>query len=536
MKRFVSVCLALLLSSMGFGCIDALALPAADMSGGSFEVINGGLDNVSGDITWTAELLYSFELFMNSVGVRVTSKAVPAVALAWEAQAKVDSPAFYAELAELSQMDGVDRLDTLFGHTWAGSIRDFCLSDACTGYGTANFSFGSGVVDIVNKHLDVAFKGVYTPYSEKVTSVVDYNYCFSYSFVVNPGMAKEIIYYYDLYAPMGADVVCVYPAQISTGGDLNRGIHFAGFSNKGTSFYNDWLKVVISRDVRQAGGGYVFSHYRGPGDGLGTTHYDYAIENPDTYWNSFPYPVFRGSTYAQNYVLDGTVKGLLHSPELGSFEDLYTPEKIASAVPALQKAALVNLPTIASDFAIPETAAERESILKAVRNADTVETLVKALADARILADSVVDNPPMIDTDTDTFPSLDGITKTLTSILTSIKAIPAQITDFFNIDTAAVSGSFTGLKDALFSRFEPIVKLANAFDGMSYNLETAIPVYKMAVPASMYDIVGDTEIIVFDLRGYEQYVYYFRTFVQVAVWVTFAFVVINLFDVKFHVG
>ena len=53
----MSVCLALLLSSMGFGCIDALALPAADMSGGSFEVINGGLDNVSGDITWTAELL-----------------------------------------------------------------------------------------------------------------------------------------------------------------------------------------------------------------------------------------------------------------------------------------------------------------------------------------------------------------------------------------------------------------------------------------------------------------------------------------------
>ena len=488
------------------------------------------------EITWSDEMLYCFELFINSVGVNVTSKAVPGIALAWEAQAKTKNPEFQKELAELSRMDGVDRLDSLLGNSWASSIRDFCVSDACTGYGTANFSFGSGVTDVVNKLFDVEFKGVYTPYSTTVTSVVDYNYCFSYSLVVNPGMAKEIIYYYDLYAPMGVDIVCMYPLRSSNGLSTTSGIRFAGFANKGTSFYDDWLKVVISQDVRQTGGGYVFSHYKGASNDMGSTQYNYAISNPATYWNSFPYSVFKSSAYAQNYVLNGSADGLLHFSELGGFEDLYTPEKIASAVPALQSAALVNLPTIASDFAIPETAAERESILKAVRNADTVETLVKALADARILADSVVDNPPMIDTDTDTFPSLDGITKTLTSILISIKAIPAQITDFFNIDTAAVSGSFTGLKDALFSRFEPIVKLANAFDGMSYNLETAIPVYKMAVPASMYDIVGDTEIIVFDLRGYEQYVYYFRTFVQVAVWVTFAFVVINLFDVKFHVG
>ena len=462
MKRFVSVFLAflILLSSMCFGCIDALALPAVDMPGGSFEVVPGGLDDVPRDITWTAELLYSFELFMNSVGVRVTSKAVPAVALAWEAQAKVDSPEFYAELAELSQMNGIERLDTLFGHTWAGSIRDFCLSDACTGYGTANFSFGSGVVDIVNKHLDVAFKGVYTPYSEKVTSVVDYNYCFSYSFVVNPGMAKEIIYYYDLYAPMGVDIVCMYPSQSSNGFSTTSGIRFAGFANKGTSFYDDWLKVVISQDVRQTGGGYVFSHYKGASNDMGSTQYYYAINNSATYWNSFPYPVFKSSAYVQDYVLKGVADGLLH---LSGFEDLYTPEKIASAVPELQAKAINSLPTI-KDFVIPATTAEREAILGDVRNVDTAEALAKALLNAGIIAETDVDNPPAVDNlpDVNVEPSLGGISKVLSSILSAIVSIPDKI--------------ITGLKELLISLFVPSPDyFSNKIDSLLSLLKSVLP-------------------------------------------------------------
>ena len=475
-------------------------------------------------ITWSEEMLYCFELFINSVGVQVTSKAVPAVALAWEAQAKVDSPEFHAELAELSQMDGVERLDSLFGHTWTSSIRDFFTSDSCVGYGTAGFSFGSGLTGFVRECMGDVSNYRYIPYCTRVGTDADIayladqirsdnvEYAFSYHFEMKSGTTLYDDWRIDVYLPIGSEILCFYldgyfyyVAKDSTGsivckpfGFIRTYVHKGKFNDIGTFSYGTTIKGAV---------------------------------DAGSIYSQFPYPLFKGKLSALDWVEKGLTYGALHLPTGVEELDIYNSSL------ELQTKAITALPAVAPAFTIPETALEREEILAKVREADAPETLVKALAGAGILVGDNVDNPPVTDADVDvTDESAGAIVKALATLQTTVRSIPAQITDFFTVDTIAVFGSFTGLKDALFSRFEPIVKLANAFDGLSYNLETAIPLYKMAVPASMYDVVGDTEIIVFDLRGYEQEVGYFRTFVQVAVWITAAFVFINLFDVKFHVG
>ena len=446
MKRFVSVFLAflILLSSMCFGCIDALALPAVDMPGGSFEVVPGGLDDVPRDITWTAELLYSFELFLNSVGVRVTSKAVPAVALAWEAQAKADSPEFYAELAELSQMDGIERLDTLFGNTWASSIRDFFVSDACTGYGTADFLFSSGVVDIVNDVLKEVFEGIYKRYSTKV-SPNGYHYSFSFS-AQKTETTYDSICCVDVYEKNNCDFICFYLS--------NDFLYAYAVDVKGNTNIYQPMNVCVSylKVYRDGNISWTYGDITNASIRLVPSNYLY----PDLRFQHFPYPVFSSLAKAESYAATGVLDGDLRL--LGGFENLYTSEKIASAVPSLQAEALVKVPVISEVFTIPSTAEEREEVLKNVREADTSETLVKALADAGVSVGDNVDNPPV----TDVEPSLDGITKVLSSILSAIISIPDRI--------------ITGLKELLISLFVPSPDyFSNKIDSLLSLLKSVLP-------------------------------------------------------------
>jgi len=119
---------------------------------------------------------------------------------------------------------------------------------------------------------------------------------------------------------------------------------------------------------------------------------------------------------------------------------------------------LVKVPVISEVFTIPSTAEEREEVLKNVREADTSETLVKALADAGVSVGDNVDNPPV----TDVEPSLDGITKVLSSILSAIISIPDRI--------------ITGLKELLISLFVPSPDyFSNKIDSLLSLLKSVLP-------------------------------------------------------------
>jgi len=438
---------------MGFGCIDALALPAVDMPGGSFEVVPGGLDDVPRDITWTAELLYSFELFFNSVGVRVTPKAVPAVALAWEAQAKADSPEFHAELAKLSQMDGLERLDSMFGHTWASSIRDFFTSDACVGYGTANFRFGSGLTAFVRECMGVASDFIYTPYFPEFASPDNYHHAsydsYHYDFSIwfdflasNPANINSFVEYHDVYIPNGYSIVCFYVL-----GPYNL-LYYVLLDVDGNLTYHVSAKTYMGRYYERING---TASWESRNFGENFTYRFYV--DADLFWQHFPYPVFNSQLSARDWIETGLTYGALHLPAGIEEVDIYS-----SPISELQVKALVDVPAISDIFTIPTTAEERETVLAGVREADTTEILVKALADVGVLVGDSVDNPPVVDVE----PSLAGISKVLSSILSAIVSIPDRI--------------ITGLKELLISLLVPSPDyFRNKIDSLLSLLKSVLP-------------------------------------------------------------
>lgn len=117
-----------------------------------------------------------------------------------------------------------------------------------------------------------------------------------------------------------------------------------------------------------------------------------------------------------------------------------------------------------------------------------------------------------------------------------IVSIPGQITAFFTVDMIAIGNSLNGVQNAFSSRFEVVTSIGKIFDGLSFNGDETIPIITMRVPDTIAEVIGENEVIVFDLRGYESYCRLIRNVFRCFMWIGFAFAVMKMFDIEFHVG
>lgn len=214
-------------------------------------------------------------------------------------------------------------------------------------------------------------------------------------------------------------------------------------------------------------------------------------------------------------------------------------------VDAFDDAAL-HAPAITAPISIPADTAAMEENAKAVAAADNVDALYKALAAAGIAIGVDVDVPDETDKSTDAEIPDDGssaIGKQLSAIYEGILgiadkvgSIPAQIENFFTIDTDAIGDAFMGLKDAFSSRFDAILKVADMFTNLSPKLDSSVPLISIRIPQSLQPIYNAEEVVVFDLRGFEDTCKLVRLFFRALLWFGFGYVVLREFDVKFHVS
>lgn len=244
--------------------------------------------------------------------------------------------------------------------------------------------------------------------------------------------------------------------------------------------------------------------------------------------------------------IDCSLEEYFASPDfvLGDFLDKVTvvnPERIW--VDAFDDAAL-HAPAITAPITIPADVAAMEENAKAVAAADNVDALYKALAGAGIAVDVTIpdetDKPTdaeIPDEGTSTIgKSLSDILAAITGMADKVGAIPAQIENFFTIDTDAIGDAFMGLKDAFSSRFEVLKAFGTIFDNLSYTLKDTPPIIKFRVPPDLVRYFGSEEVVAMDLTAYADYCSLIRTAVQCLLWFGFALALLDEFDIKFNVA
>lgn len=132
---------------------------------------------------------------------------------------------------------------------------------------------------------------------------------------------------------------------------------------------------------------------------------------------------------------------------------------------------------------------------------------------------------------------ISSIPDTLTNILDGIQAIPGQITDFFTVDTVAVSAAFAGLQDTFALKFPLLGQLQSIFSYKGQSFDQTPPIFTMQVPECLRFAYPDSDtFVVLDLTPYANYFGAARSLLTAALWLLFAQWVLNEFNIKFHVG
>ncbi|MEY8357324.1 hypothetical protein AALB39_28830 [Lachnospiraceae bacterium 54-53] len=122
------------------------------------------------------------------------------------------------------------------------------------------------------------------------------------------------------------------------------------------------------------------------------------------------------------------------------------------------------------------------------------------------------------------------------NLLEAVKAIPGQIKDFFTVDTAAVDAAQLNLSNAFKGKFSGLYAISDALS-FGAALSREIPVISIPVPSPIKFAYPDSDSIeIFDLRPYEDYFVNIRIFLVAALWLAFAYWLLDQFDVRFHVG
>lgn len=150
--------------------------------------------------------------------------------------------------------------------------------------------------------------------------------------------------------------------------------------------------------------------------------------------------------------------------------------------------------------------------------------------------DPGIDPDPGVDPNFDLLGNIKSIIEILKGIGNDIKSIPGQITDFFTIDTAAISVAYGSLADTFQSRFSGLSQISALFNFGDRNFEESPPVIMGPVPEPLkFAIQGDT-MVWMDLRPFATQLKWCRFILTAAIWVLFIKWLLDQFDVKFTIG
>lgn len=344
----------------------------------------------------------------------------------------------------------------------------------------------------------VPYEGTYVPDDT-------YNYVFSYQ---NPASADGTVSYTNAYIK---DYTVSTLVGVMVSGDLTFFGVNEGSLKSGVSFRTGSLKVKA--------------------DGTSSKTSNYMSKFPAASLSSsaihaFPFPVFADLSAASAYVLSGDIGGMVNGGSVGLAAD--------RVIPALQEA---SVSPSAASVTLPASAEEAASLLDGVQSATDVDAIKEALVAAGLAVGwGAVDVPDVDVSDGSVSKQLTSIIAGITAVKDAVAAIPANIAAFFTVDTAAVGTAFSGLKDALTSRFDALLKIPAMFSDLSVSLDSSVPLITMPIPPSLYPIFDSDRVIVFDLRGYESTCNVVRLFFRALLWFGFGFAVLREFDIEFHVG
>lgn len=438
-----------------------------------------------------AEWAYLFELGSAAAGVTYGSSAeASAFEDEWAGYISTqDGVTKYPGLDEKYKeknsvyLDEIDEYGEKFSTKMLRSIVDFLKSDdVSSGYGTGNFLFQhsftlkildilglsgeSYLLDTVSEYLGVSV------YSGMPSGSVILRYPVGYNTLLSQYDTYIItVREYSLYGTVvdGARFGIVGNVEIT--------------ENKGLSFSYTAYNNPFSNNTISSGGTTGLSTYD---SSLVAIYFSPGV--------TFTFPT--GSGLA-DYIVEDSL-----------FDFVF-----ADSFPDVQAKSISVVPSLSDIFTIPTTAEERESTLAKVREADTTEALVKALADAGVVTGLVDVYPGTdIDVDTETYPWLGSIVELLTKIWTAIQAIPASIAVAIeNVVVGQDSGNYK-ISDIVTDKFPFCIPfdLIHCFQVVQAN--PVAPVWKIPFVIDNQYIKYNQEITI-DLTDWERPAVVIRYFI-----------------------
>lgn len=272
-----------------------------------------------------------------------------------------------------------------------------------------------------------------------------------------------------------------------------------------------------------------------------------------SFLNACPFPVYVNVAQAESFLKDGMIGTPLNTGYGSALPSISVP---VNSSPSIQQKELDS----AGDLTIPSGTESGQNVINNANQAVNVDEIIAALKEYvditykdRIDEGGKDDTYPWVPDITgaigaikdliygvkNTLSDISGwvrdIPKTLVDLKNDILTIPHAVADFFSIDYVQVKTSASTLKAALMAKFEPLTAIVGVFQNASASLNSNIPVMTMRVPDHLAPVVGGNEIVVFDLRGYENYVTLFRNLVRCSIWLTFGFTVLGFFRIRFGI-
>ena len=503
-------------------------------------------------------------LILSICGVSVTDTSaidnLAADITSWASQA--GKPNIYAQLIG-------EILSASWGYTvshlkdMVSMVKDYFRTK--TGYGTSEgISGNSIVVEIIP---DDIFKWSYSMCSRYGYNPSDYGLSADDYLVTG---AQEVIYgnttlyYYDYFFPSGYDKnnYKLIGLLDKTGDKCEITTRFYDVINDQiVKIELDVIQLKISNGVKlvnKVSRTSILSYIE-----IGVADIDNLI-NP-TY--SYPFPVIWNNRYSDSELLKWVHDPTLYSTtnwkdHIGADGSIWngvaTKVNIPiSSVPSVQQKELDT----AASLTIPADTESGQAVINNANQAVDVDAIIEALKEyVDITYKDKIDEGEK----DDTYPwvpditgalnaikdiiysvkehvsaipeSLGGISDTLTGIKDGILSIPHEITSFFTVDYAQVKTASSALQETFLLKFEPLTAITGVFKTSSGSLNSQIPVLSITVPDDLAPYCGGKEIIVFDLRGYEDYVTLFRNLVRCSIWITFAYAVLAMFKVRFGIN
>lgn len=311
---------------------------------------------------------------------------------------------------------------------------------------------------------------------------------------------------------------------------------FISSSNSVLFYYFDIYGRIMSSTVFVA----IYYNYK-PTYSFVSCHSSISSNSID-FWDiirNIPVPVYETKdeldTYLKTGVIGKTWNNYTDSVDESVYDSVGAVSGIYDRDKSLEHVDVINPGALAGDTALDIDWAHITDLV------GTLEGMKEGTLDPADVWEqagvSVVDttqNPDgALDTDFPWFPDIVGW---LRKIYNGIMSIPEKITDFFTIDTAAISVAYGSLADTFQSRFSGLSQISALFNFGDRNFDESPPVIMGPVPEPLkFAIQGDT-MVWMDLRPFATQLKWCRFILTAAIWVLFIKWLLDQFDVKFTIG